>query len=168
MTGLDAGANDYLVKPFALEELLARVRVLLRSTGEASGDCYEVGDLKMYLSTHKVTRGGKEIHLSGKEFSLLRYLMQNAGLYYPESGWKNICGIMIMWAAPMSLMYISVICVKRLMTGRKRKLIHTVRGAGYVLKVENEEVIGKIKDYVVIYIFMTVLTGASLLLLFSF
>ena len=89
------------MKPFALEELLARVRVLLRSTGETRGDCYEVGDLKMCLSTHRVTRGEKEIQLSGKEFALLRYLMQNAGIVLSRERLENIYGIMTMWEALM-------------------------------------------------------------------
>lgn len=79
VNGLDAGANDYLVKPFAFEELSARIRVLLRKPAETPKTCYRVGDLEVHMDTHQVLRGGIEIKLSGKEFALLRYMVQNAG-----------------------------------------------------------------------------------------
>ena len=80
VTGLDAGADDYLVKPFAFQELLARIRVMLRKPASVKTTVYSIADLEVHTDTHQVIRGNKEIHLSSKEFSLLRYMIQNAGI----------------------------------------------------------------------------------------
>lgn len=77
--GLDSGADDYLVKPFALAELLARVRALLRRPPEQLGVVLKAGDLELDTTTFQVTRAGKQIHLTSKEFALLEYLLRNQG-----------------------------------------------------------------------------------------
>ena len=78
--GLDAGADDYLVKPFAFEELMARIRVMLRKKSGQSSNLLSVGDLTLDLGTHTVVRDGQPISLSSREFALLRYLVMNQGM----------------------------------------------------------------------------------------
>lgn len=77
--GLNSGADDYVVKPFSFDELTARVKALLRRRAEHTGTVMRVGDLTLDTGTYHVARGGKAIHLSGKEFALLEYLLHNSG-----------------------------------------------------------------------------------------
>lgn len=132
--GLDAGADDYLVKPFAFEELLARIRVLLRKPSEVPTNCYTVGDLKVCMDTQEVTRGGKEIKLSGKEFALLRYMVQNVGVVLSRKQLEeHLWDFDYMGGSNVIDVYIRYLR-RKIDDGHDQKLIHTVRGAGYVLR----------------------------------
>lgn len=132
--GLDAGADDYLVKPFALEELLARIRALLRRPTEQHSDVLKVGDLTLDTVTYSVERAGKTIQLTSKEFALLEFLMRNAGR--PLN--KDVI-ISHVWDYDADVLPNTVeVYVKYLRnkidSSFSKPLIHTVRGFGYKIE----------------------------------
>ncbi|TFD97562.1 response regulator transcription factor [Jeotgalibacillus sp. R-1-5s-1] len=135
VTGLDLGANDYITKPFQIEELLARVRASLRIKKDSVSDGLTAGNLKLDEHTREVYRGGKEIELTPREFDLLVYLMKNvrqvlnreqilnAVWGYDYYGDTNVVDVYIRYLR------------KKIDLPEEAPLIHTVRGVGYVLKV---------------------------------
>jgi len=132
--GLDAGADDYLPKPFAFEELLARVRVVLRKKDSRVQTQLKVDDLSMDLLTHKVTRGEREIDLTVKEYALLEYLMRNAGNIVTRTMIsEHVWDINFDTFTNVIDVYINYLRNK-IDSGFADKMIHTVRGKGYLLK----------------------------------
>ena len=136
--GLDYGADDYLVKPFIFEELMARIRVLLRRNSGNADNIITIANLKVDLDAKTVFRDDVLIKLSGREYSILEYLIRNKGKILPREriedhiwnyeyeGGTNVIDVYIRYLR------------KKIDDSYTPKLIHTVRGLGYVLRVDNE------------------------------
>lgn len=132
--GLDSGADDYLTKPFAFEELIARIRALMRKRDGQAATKLKIAGLELDLVSHKVTRDGKDIELTSKEYALLEYLMRSAGsvitrTMIAEHVWDmnfdsdtNIIDVYINYLR------------KKIDDGFKKELIQTIRGRGYTIK----------------------------------
>lgn len=132
--GLDAGADDYLTKPYAFEELMARIRALVRRNSTEKSDVLTVGDLSVELSTKRVMRGGKEILLSAKEFGLLETLIRHKGQVLSRAQLENqVWDFGFEGSSNIVDVYIRYLR-RKVDDPFEKKLIHTIRGAGYVLK----------------------------------
>jgi DNA-binding response OmpR family regulator len=132
--GLDAGADDYLVKPFSIEELLARIRAHLRRTQETDIDILQFEDLSLNRRTREVHRGQRSIELTAKEFDLLQYLMSNPRqVFTRDQILENIWGYDFMGDSNIIEVYVRYLRLK-LEQDNEKRLIHTARGVGYSLR----------------------------------
>jgi len=138
--GLDIGADDYLVKPFAFPELLARLRVLLRRGKQPESGRLKLADLEMDMAQRRVMRGGQLVELTAREFELLQYLFANQGRVVSREMlardiWKETAR-----QTPLdNVIDAQVVRLRRKLDGQfERKLLHTVRGVGFVLREQNE------------------------------
>lgn len=134
VAGLSAGADDYLVKPFAFKELMARIQAVCRRSGTRASPVLEVGDLSLNLASRRLTRGSKEILISPTEFSLIEFLMRHAGEVVSR---KMLCEA-IWYADWGSMTNVVEVHINRLRSkldrGFEKSAIATVRGRGYVIR----------------------------------
>ena len=140
INGLNLGADDYIVKPFHFEELMARIRAVIRRNYGETTNILKVADLTLNTASHSVNRGGKDIELSAKEFAILEYMMQNKGIVLTrEKLEEHIWNYDYQGASNMIDVYIRYIRLK-VDKDFETKFIHTVRGVGYVLKEKEKGV----------------------------
>lgn len=139
VTGLDTGADDYITKPFSIEELLARIRTALRKKQANDLPRLTVGPLQMDIARHTVSVDGQAVELTGREFSLLQYMMENQSIVLSrESLMEKVWGYDFMGETNIVDVYI------RYLRGKidepfDIKLLHTVRGVGYTLREDKRE-----------------------------
>jgi DNA-binding response OmpR family regulator len=132
--GLDSGADDYLVKPFERQELLARLRALLRRRPPRGSASVIVSDLALNPDTHEVARGDREIELTQREFELLEYLMRNERIVVPRQRLlEEVWGYDPFATTNTIEVFVSNLR-RKLEAGGEPRLLHTIRGAGYVLR----------------------------------
>ncbi len=133
--GLDSGADDYLVKPFERQELLARMRALLRRRPPRGSASMTVGDLSLNPDTHEVHRGDRRVELTQREFELLEYLMRNERIVVPRQRLlEEVWGYDPFATTNTIEVFVSNLR-RKLESGGEPRLLHTIRGAGYVLRV---------------------------------
>src|SRR5215472_564177 len=135
VTGLDLGADDYLTKPFAFEEFLARVRALLRRRHEGRAPLLTIDDLTVDPATRRVTRGVRRIDLTARQYALLEYFLRNAGrVLSRQMIAQHVWGLAFDAESNVIDVYVGYLR-RKIDRDRERRLLHTVRGAGYVLQV---------------------------------
>ncbi len=139
VTGLDLGADDYLIKPFDFEELLARIRAMTRKRAGSKSNIFTLADLSVDSAQRRVFRGGEEIELLPKEFSILEYLIKNQGIVVSRTQLEEqIWNFEFSGSSNNIDVYMSKLR-KKIDTEHKVKLLHTVRGIGWVLREKGEE-----------------------------